>query len=134
MLTAYKYLFYKMFRWAKAINPNDSPEWTAMFSASFLPLMNLVTIIMIYALHTGERSHLQLDGIIKKVFFLAGYLYFNYLILLRGGRSEIISQSFEGESPKLFMSRGRMVVFYIVLTFFLLFTSALLLGWQNGQR
>ena len=134
MFTAYKYLFYRMLRWAKAVNPDNVPEWTAMLSASFLPLMNLGTMTLIYALLTGERSPLPLDGLFKQILFLAAYAYFNYLILLRGGRSEIISRSFEGETPKLFMKRGRMVVLYIVLTFVLMFTSMLLLAWLNGQR
>lgn len=120
MITAYKYLFYKLYTYAKKNEQNHGqsamPEWIALFSISILLFINLDVIFSLFEYFF--KIEIKLSTLAMILIALVVYLI-NYFIFIKGKIYIEIVNSFAQESRKQAISRTFLVWFYMISSFLL---------------
>ena len=133
MIRYYKYVFYKLYTFAKKLALDDTPQWTAMISMSILTFSNILTVLSIAGLIFELSYYQPLDTLTKKVLFMLVYLVLHYFIFIHNEKYKSIEKQFSDETKEE-KKRGTIyTLFYIILTFGLFFLTMYLLMLRNRR-
>lgn len=96
LFRAYKYLFYRSYKWQlDMFGKNDVPEFTAMLANSLVLFLNLAILVVSFKLLTGFQMRLEKSyAVVGMVFLLA----VNYFILVHNGKARRIISEFAAET------------------------------------
>ncbi len=115
-----RYIYYKFFIWAQKISGKESsPEYTAMFTTSFLFGMNLavVSLIIMFIINDSKIDLLFTNKPVLYVFAIVVGLA-NYFLFVYDKRYVDIVTEFKKGSEQV-KKRGTIYIWlYIFLTFF----------------
>ena len=131
MIRFHRYVFYKFYSWAKDLGADSTPQWTALFSISILPLFNLLTLFGVLDLCIGKRFRLPLDSLLPKIIFLAVWAAFYYFLFIYHQKYEHIANEFENESDDHRRQGTIYTWVYICVTFLFFFGSLYLSNLHN---
>ena len=128
VLRLYNYLFSNLYRWANGLSHDESPEYTAFFSISFLVFCNVLTVLALVRLFIGQPLRF---GEISK-FWIAGFALIiiapQWFYLIRKKRFEKIISSFPSKNN----SKDTLFTWiYIISSIGLLFLTVYLMILQN---
>ena len=131
ILFLFYYIFYKLYSWAKRLGVDDAPEWTALFTVSWFPFLNTLTLIVGIGLVSGDRIQLPIVTWSTKITFLLVYLVFHYFIFIHKGKYKLIVEHFRNETEEKGRRGTIYTTIYIILTFGLFFSSIYLMSLRN---
>lgn len=119
---AYKYIFFKFYKWAEKLHGDkESHEFTAFFSLTFLVYANLVSIFLALKLVLNfSITHIELSKLEIGIYSLMPTIP-QYLLLLYRKKYLKILKEF-GKEDKSSALKGTIYAWlYIVITFVILF-------------
>ncbi len=114
----YQKLFYRLYLWALKIHPDDQPAFTALYTVTSIQIVNLLSVVILYSKLTGKRNvavSTILNNIEYSLLISVLLLGFNYLNMVY----KIKDIAYLKE--KAFSNNYSIA--YIIISFFLLFTS-----------
>lgn len=115
MVRAYKYLFYKIYKWSSGLEYDKTPEYTALFSVSGLLLLDLMALSNIIE-GLFEIPNFLFINKFYGIIFTIGIAFLHYLIFLNKiGINQIIKE-FDGETNEESFRRGIYVGIYILIS------------------
>jgi hypothetical protein len=94
-MVIYKYLFFKLYKWAYGLAHDNTPEYTSLFTISGLLLLNIATILNIVRFIGYDLlGHFSQEFWIVLALVLASS---NYVLIFRYFGVDAIIQEFDNE-------------------------------------
>ena len=117
-----RYIYYKFYIWAQKINgKKSSPEYTAMFTTSFLFAMNIavLVLVLIFIINKELINPIFTNKPVLYVFAIIVGLT-NYFLFVYDKRYLDIVKEFQKESEQRKKQGTIYIWLYIFLTFFIM--------------
>jgi hypothetical protein len=124
-------MFYRLYSWSKHVPFEDAPQWSAMLTLSFFPLLNVTTILAFISLATKLKFYFPLDTLPKGLLFIALYMVAWYFMFLHRERYRLIEEEFKHESVAAKRNGVIVAMTYILLSLAFFCGSMCLLGLRN---
>lgn len=123
IVTAYKYFFYRTYKWQLKLGDKNIPQVTAILVNSILLFLNLLTVIIWFQIMTGYKIQ------IENLYAITGtslILLINYFIFLYNNKFKRIIAEFDSETELQSARRGTLCLVYEIGTFLSFFGSILI--------
>ncbi|MBI5019834.1 MAG: hypothetical protein HZB59_00155 [Ignavibacteriales bacterium] len=127
----YKYVFYKLYRWAKILGLDSTPEWTAMITVSIFLILNILTFLALINLCVEHNFRLPFDSLPKQIIIFVAYLIALYFVFIHKKKYIEIEKQFKEETMEEKKRGAIYTLLYIILTFGLFFLIMYLLMLRN---
>lgn len=134
MLKFYRYLYYRLYSWnLKTWGKKDIPQWNALFGVSFMICLNLSIIAEILDL-LGLNIFIDETPKLEILIFSFSILIINYFWLVHNGKYIQIAKEYKNESKSKRLHNALLLWLYVILSFIIVVSVAILSGKLKGLQ
>ena len=128
MLKLYKYMYYRLYAWnLRTWGESDGPHFNALFGVSFMMFVNLFIIVGIFSI-IGINTTTGTAPRVGAVISLTALVAVNYFWLVHKGKYIQIAKDYEGEPKKKGLRNAVLLWLYVVLSFVIPISLAIVSG------
>lgn len=112
-MRAYRYVFYRLYRWASAWEWDDAPQYNALFIMIILAYSNIVALAPLFGRILGRTILLDITSVNTLVAMVVLGVP-QYFLLIHRQRYKKIEEAFQTESLRLRRIRGILVSLFVI--------------------